>query len=454
MHTFSESLAYLRDRIWGFPLILLILGAGLFLTIRLRGVQFRYLKQALRLVVAAPEKNVQGDISHFQALMTALAATIGIGNIAGVAIAVAVGGLGALFWMVVAALIGMATIYSEAFLAVRFRVRDKRGEMAGGPMYTIRHGQGWKVVAVLFAGAGSIAALTTGNMVQANSIADVIEYLMPVNRWLIGLGTAVLVGLVLLGGIRNIGRVASVLVPVMALFYLVGGLIILAIQWHQLPGALMTIVMAAFKPAAVGGGATGLTILMTLRMGVARGLLASEAGLGSSPIAAAAAKTNQPARQALISMTGAFLSVCVVCTITGLVLAVTGVLGTSGPNGQVLTGVPLTIAAFDSVLPFGHLIVIVGAILFGYSTILGWAYYGEKCSEYLFGERAIRSYRILFTLMVVVGAVLELDVVWSLADISNAFMVVPNLIGVLALSGIVARETTPYLKLVRAGATI
>jgi alanine or glycine:cation symporter, AGCS family len=444
---FARQLALLRDLIWGPPFLLLLLGTGLYLTIRLRGLQFRYLGRALRLVLKSPaQKDVPGEISQFQALMTALAATIGIGNIAGVAIAVRVGGLGALFWMVIAALAGMATIYSEAFLAVRFRIRDRRGEMVGGPMQTLRQGCRSKTLAAVFAFAGIAAAFTTGNMVQANSMADVILPLMPVSRWLLGVGISLFVGLVLLGGIRKIGQVASILVPAMAALYLVGGLLILVLKMDQVPRALLSIVTMAFHPQAIGGGATGITTMMALRMGVARGLLASEAGLGSAPIAAAAAKTDQPARQALVSMTGAFFSVCIVCTITGLVLAVTGILEPQGTK----TGVPLTIEAFCSVLPGGQFIVIIGALLFGYSTILGWAYYGEKCLEYLAGEKATACYRGLFTLAVILGAAVDIEIVWSLADISNACMALPNLIGLLVLGGLVARETVPCLRIMRA----
>jgi alanine or glycine:cation symporter, AGCS family len=439
----QSAIESVRNAIWGPWLIVFILGTGLYLTIRLRGVQFFWLGYALKLAVTKRDDECEGDISHFQALMTALAATIGIGNIAGVATALATGGVGALFWMVIAALIGMATIYSEAFLAIRFRHRDKRDEMAGGPMYYIAEGLKWKWLAGIFAGAGAVAALATGNMVQANSITDVLFDQFGIERWLCGLILAALVGLVLLGGIRNIGRVAGVLVPLMAILYLLGGLMIILLRLNQLPDAIALIFGSAFTGQAAVGGFLGSTIMLALRLGVSRGLFASEAGLGSSPIAAAAARTDTPGRQALINMTGAFISVCIICTITGLSIAVTHVLATGA------TGVPLTVRAFDAVIPHGRYIVMLGAILFGYSTMLGWAYYGERCTEYLFHERSIWIYRTLFVLVIIPGAMMDLHLVWSVADIANAFMAVPNLIGLLGLSGLLARESRLFIEQVR-----
>lgn len=428
-------LQMIRNYIWGPPLLILILGTGVYLTLRLRGLQFRYLWHALKMVFTRHDDLSKGDISHFQALMTALAATIGIGNIAGVATAIATGGVGALFWMVVAALFGMATIYSEAFLSITYRIQDKRGEMVGGPMYYLWRGVGWRWLGICFAIAGALSALTTGNMVQSNSITDVVLELFTANRWIVGAIIAILIGIVLFGGIRSIGRVASILVPTMALFYLCGGLIIILLNLTQLPDAIATIFREAFSPAAPIGGSVGMFV--ALQMGVARGLFASEAGLGSTPIAAAAARTDVPGRQAMIAMTGAFLSVCVVCVVTGLVIAITGVSG--------FRGVSLTVAAFNSGLPYGKYIVIVGAMLFGYSTILGWSYYGEKCCEFLMGERIIPIYRVIFSLAIVLGAALELELVWGLADITNAFMAIPNLIGLIMLGGIVSRCTKGFL---------
>ncbi len=434
-----SAIESVRNLIWGPWLIVIILGTGLYLTIRLRGVQFRWLGYALKLAFIKRDDECEGDISHFQALMTSLAATIGIGNIVGVATALSTGGVGALFWMIIASLIGMATIYGEAFLAIRFRHRDKRDEMAGGPMYYIP----WKWLAVIFAVAGSLAALATGNMVQVNSIADVLVGQFGMERWIVGVVIAVLVAIVLFGGIKNIGRVAGVLVPVMAIAYLLGGLVIIILKLNQLPAAIVLILDSAFTGQAAVGGFLGSTVMLAIRLGVSRGLFASEAGLGSSPIAAAAARTDTPGRQALINMTSAFLSVCIVCTVTGLVIAVTEVLSSG------MTGISLTVAAFDSVIPYGRYIVMIGATLFGYTTILGWAYYGERCTEYLFHERSIWIYRILYVAVIIPGAVLDLEVVWGLADITNAFMAVPNLIGLLALSGLLATESRAFLQQVR-----
>jgi AGCS family alanine or glycine:cation symporter len=447
-----ETLQIIRDWLWGVPLIALLVGTGVYLTIRLRGLQFRYLGYALKLAFTRHDDTAQGDISHFQALMTSLAAIIGIGSLAGVATALVTGGLGALFWMIIAALIGMATKYAEAILAIKYREVDELGEMSGGPMYYIERGMKWKkiakVLAVIFSIAGALTALTTGNMVQSSSITDVLHEILNVDRWGVGVVIAILTGLVLFGGIKNIGRVASVLVPVMSIFYIVGGLIILVMRYDQLPAAIELIVTSAFSGQAAIGGLAGSTIWMAIQMGVSRGVFASESGLGSSPIAAAAAKSDVPGRQAMISMTGAFLAVCVVCTITGLVLAVTGVLGAVDSQGHLLNGLPLTVRAFAEAIPWGEFIVIISAILFAYSTILGWAYYGEKCAEYLLGERAIFSYRALFTLIVIAGAVLHIDIVWNLADITNALMALPNLIALIVLAGVVSRETKSFLKLV------
>jgi alanine or glycine:cation symporter, AGCS family len=433
-----ELLHQIRALLWGWPLLTLILGTGIYLTVRLRGIQFRYLGTALKLVFSRRDSHEPGDISHFQALMTALAATIGIGNIAGVATAMVIGGVGALFWMVVAALIGMATLYGEAFLSITFRVQDSRGEMTGGPMLTISRGLGWKWLAIFFAAAGAVAAITTGNMVQANSVTDVVLGVVQVPRWLVGVVISALIGGVLLGGIRSIGRVAGVLVPAMALLYLAGGVVILAFHVGELPAAVGQIFVAAFTPQAAAGG--GFGFFMALQMGVARGLFASEAGLGSSSIAASAARTDMPGRQALISMTGAFLSVCVVCVVTGLVIAVTGM---EGPSG-----VSLTVAAFGK----AKWIVIVGAILFAYSTILGWAYYGERCCEFLFAERSVPLYRLIYVLAIIPGSIFGLDLVWTLADIANACMAIPNLISLLALSGLLARRSESFLQLLKLAA--
>ncbi len=427
------------------PLFVILVGTGLFLTWKLRGLQFTRLWYSLKLIFQRHDENAQGDISHFQALMTALAATIGIGNIAGIATAVGMGGLGALFWLWVTALIGMATKYSEAILAIQYRIVDDRGEMAGGPMYYIQRGLGAKWLALIFALFGTITTFFTGNIVQSQSIASSLSCTIGLNEWITGLVLALFTGLVLIGGIKSIGGVTSFLVPIMALFYVIGCLIIIVLRFDALPQAISNIISSAFTGQAAVGGFAGASVMMAMQMGVARGIFSNESGLGTAPIAAAAAKTDIPGRQAMISMTGAFLST-IVCTFTGLVLAVTNILGTNGPDGKMLNGAPMTIAAFESVIPFGSWIVIIGSILFGYSTIVGWAYYGEKCCEYLLGTKSIFWYRLIFTIVVFFAVAIPLEVVWALADIANAFMAAPNLIALLALSGVVMSQTSLFLK--------
>lgn len=438
--------AYLNaiDRWLWQPLFVILVSVGLYLTIRLRGIQFRRLWYSLKLAFTRHDDKAQGDISHFQALMTALAATIGIGNIAGVATAVAIGGLGSLFWLWVTALIGMAVKYGEAILAIQYRITDSRGEMAGGPMYYIERGLGLKWLALAFAFFGAIATLLTGNIVQSQSIASALSSSFHLNPWITGVILALCTGLVLIGGIKSIGKVTSYLVPIMALFYLSGALLILALRIERIPEALELIFQTAFTGQAAVGGFVGSTMLIAIQMGVARGVFSNESGLGSAPIAAAAAKTDVPGRQALISMTGAFLST-IVCTFTGLVLAVTDVLGKAGPDGRILNGAPLTMAAFDAVLPYGSLIVVIGSILFGYSTIIGWAYYGEKCCEYLLGVGSIYGYRIVFILMTLLGVAIPLEMVWTLADIANAFMALPNLIALVGLASVISLQTKSFL---------
>ena len=425
------------------PLFLLLVGSGLFLTYRLKGIQFRRLGFALKLAFTRHDDVAEGDISHFQALMTALAATIGIGNIAGIATAVSMGGLGALFWLWVTAFIGMATKYSEAILAIKYRVLDDRGEMAGGPMYYLEAGLGWKKMAIAFAIFGVITTLFTGSIVQSHSITAAVTTVLPLKDWTIGLILALLTGIVLIGGIRMIGGVTSFLVPIMAILYIAGSLIVLCLSYTQIPSAIGLIFRSAFTGQAATGGFAGSTVMLAVQMGVARGVFSNESGLGTAPIAAAAAKTDLPGRQALISMTGAFLST-IVCTFTGLAIAVTGVFGQIGVDGKVLNGVPLTMAAFNTMIPYGGVLVMIGAILFGYSTIVGWSYYGEKCMEYLFGTKAIFIYRLIFSIFVFLGVWMPLDLVWSLADIANAFMALPNLIGLIALTGITVRQTQVF----------
>lgn len=436
--------------VWGMPLLILIVGIGLYLTIMLRGLQFRYLWYALKLAFG-PQQNTQGkgDISHFQSLMTALAATVGIGNIAGVATAMTVGGKGALFWMWVCALIGMATKYAEAILAVKYRIVDKKGEMCGGPMYFIEHGLGWRWLASSFALFGAIAALGGGNMIQANSVSDVLAKTFDFSPLFSGITLSFLTALTILGGIKSIGKVASLLVPFMATLYIGGGLYIVILNYYLVPDALFSIIYHAFNGQAAFGAFLGSSVMMAIQVGVSRGLMTSEAGLGTASIAAAAAKTDLPGRQALVSMTGSFLATIVMCTVTGLVLGVTDVFGSTDPSGKILNGASMTLAAFESTFAWGGYVVTVGLLLFAFTTLLGWAYYGEKCVEYLFGERWIALYRFLFIICIIPGAVLQLEIVWKISDITNGLMAFPNLLGLCALTKVVSSETKELLKIVK-----
>jgi len=436
-----EAIESVRKFIWGWPLMTLLGGAGIFLTVRLRGIQFRKLLPALWM--ARPggggDEGDAGDISNFQALMTALSATVGTGNIAGVATAIAAGGPGALFWMWMMGLVGMALKYSEAVLAVEYREKDHRGEMCGGPMYYISRGLGWKPLAVMFAIFTVIASVFgIGNVVQSNTIAATLEASANVPPYVTGLVLMVATGVVLLGGIKSIGRVTGVLVPTMIFFYVAGTFTILFLHADAIPGAFVQIIDDAFTPTAATGGFLGGSVMLAMREGVSRGLFSNESGLGSAPIAAAAAQTDHPCQQGLISMTQTFIDTIVVCTMTGLVLIVTG----AWSNGA--TGAALTSKAFETGMRGGHYIVLIGLPLFAYSTMLGWSYYGEKALEYLVGERAVPWYRGFFILFVGIGAVAHVEVVWSLADICNAFMAFPNLIGLIALAPVVVRLTKEY----------
>lgn len=444
-----ECLEKIDQWVWGAPLLILLVLVGGYLTWLLRGLQFRYFWYSHKLAFTRTDDQSEGDISQFQALMTALATTIGIGSIAGVATAIATGGVGALFWMWVTALLGMATKYAEAILAVKFRTTDEKGEMCGGPMYYLERGLNAKWLAIIFAIMGAIAAVGTGNMVQANSVSEALKDLCGVDPLWTGLILALSVGLSLFGGIKSIAKVSTFLVPAMAIFYLVGGGVILALKYAAIPAAFVSIFKSAFTGQAAVGGFLGSTIMLAIQMGVSRGVFSCDAGLGNSPIAAAAAKTDTPGRQALISMCSVFITTCIICTITGLVIVVTGVLGQTGADGQVLNGSTMALKAFDTVFPGGSLIVTIAIIPFAYSTILGWAYYGEKCVEYLFGCRYVLTYRILFTLMAVPGCLMSLKAVWAFANIMNGLMAFPNLVGLFLLSGVVASETKVFEKILK-----
>lgn len=426
--------------VWGPPMLILLVGTGIYLTFLLRGMQFHKLGYALRLAFRRQDETAEGDISHFQALMTAMAATVGTGNIAGVATAIALGGPGAVFWMWITGLFGMATKYAEAVLAVCYREKDPRGQMCGGPMYYLEKGLGQKWLGVLFAIFAVCASFGIGSMVQSNSVASALGDVAGIPHWTVGLVLAVLTGLVTMGGIRSIGRVTAVMVPLMILFYVGSSLYILAMYITEIPSMIAFIVTDAFTPTSAAGGFAGATVMQAMRYGVARGVFSNESGLGSAPIAAAAARTRNPVTQALISMTQTFIDTIVVCTMTALVIIATGV-WTTGSSGA-----ELTTRAYSMALPgtVGGLLVSLSLMFFAYSTILGWSYYGEKSLEYLMGWRAVPRYRVLFCLAVFLGAVLELELVWNISDVFNGLMAVPNLIGLLGLSGIVYRETRKY----------
>lgn len=452
MEAFLERLSGL---VWGpYVLIPLLAGTGLFLTLRLRGLQFRQLGPALWLAfVRRRERGGEGDLSHFQALMTALAATVGTGNIAGVATAIAAGGPGALFWMWMTGLLGMATKYAEALLSVHYRVTDERGRMAGGPMYFLARGfphrATGRALGAFFAVAAGIAAFGIGNAVQSQEVGKALETSFGLPPLWTRLALALLVGAVIVGGVRAIGRVAGFFVPLMMLFYTAGALVILAINAEHVPAALASVFRGAFGFEAAGGGVLGASVAAAVRFGVARGVFSNESGLGSAGIAAAAASTRQPVRQALVSMTQTFIDTLVLCTLTGLVILSTfhRDLAASGSEGVAhwgeVSGAEWTTLAFRASLPgeAGGVIVSVGLAFFAFSTVLGWSYYGEKCFQYLFGSKVVPPYRAAFAAVVFLGPLVFGPTIWLLADVMNGLMALPNLVGLLVLSGVVVRET-------------
>ena len=424
---------------WGPWLLILLLGTGVWLSICLRGIQVRNLIYAVRLTFSK-EWDGEGDISHFGSLMTALAATVGMGNIAGVSTAVALGGPGAIFWMWVTGLVGMATKYSEGFLAVKYRYVNKYGEISGGPMYYLEHGLGQKWLGTCFAIFGALAAFGIGNMIQSNTTAKALSETLGTSNFLVGIVLALLTGMVVVGGIKRIADVASYFVPIMVSIYFIGASIVILNNLSHLSSGIALIFEHAFTGTAATGGFVGATLAQTIRFGVARGLFSNESGMGSAPIAAAAAKTNHPGKQALVSMTGTFLDTLIICSLTALALSSSGV----WVSGE--TGVALTIQAFSSGLPgnWGNIIVSSSAVTFGFSSILAWEYYGEKCFEYLFKEKWISLYRYAWVLFVFMGALFELEIVWNFSDVMNALMAIPNLIGLLLLGGILSRETRNF----------
>ncbi len=449
----QSALETLSGWIWGpWFLIPLLLGTGLYLTIRLGGLQFIRLGAALRLgLFTRRDPGSDGDISQFQALTTALAATVGTGNIVGVATAIGIGGPGALFWMWVTGLVGMASKYSEAFLGVRFRTTDEAGEKNGGPQQYLERGiRGWfgKTLALFFSVAALIACFGIGNMTQGNSIATNLESSFSVPPWVSGIVLTVFALVVLVGGIKSIGRVTAGLVPIMIVFYVLGALYILVVNVGGIPAAFAQIFTDAFTGTSAVGGFAGSAIIIAVQFGVARGIFSNESGMGSAAIAAAAAKTSHPVRQGLVSMTQTFIDTIIVVTCTGLVIITTGVWNQTDPEtGAQISPALMTGEAFSHGLPgeWGHYIVTIGLVLFAGSTILGWSYYGERNAERLFGRRAVVPFRILFSLVVFVGCTVQLGVVWAFSDVMNGLMALPNLIGLLILSGLVARETKKYL---------
>jgi AGCS family alanine or glycine:cation symporter len=453
MHLLQSLIHWINSVLWGerlgIPLLIPLLAfVGIYLTLGLRAMPWRYLPRAFGLLWRGRKTTTEeGDISAFQALMTALSATIGTGNIAGVATAIYFGGPGAVFWMWVIALFGMATKYAEAVLAVNYREVDELGKHVGGPMYYIRNGLGrnWRWLGGAFALFGMLAAFGIGNMVQSNTLADELNNSLSVPLWISGLASAVLVGAVIIGGISRIAEVAETLVPFMAVAYVAGALLIILLHADQVPHALALIIHGAFTDTAASGGFAGATVFMALRWGFARGIFSNEAGLGSAPIAHAAARTPDPVRQGMVAMLGTFIDTVVICSMTALVIITTGVWDSG------VQGAPMSSLAFDTGLPGpGGYIVTFGLIVFAFTTMLGWSYYGERCGEYLFGPRIIMPYRIAWVIAIAAGASYKLNFVWTLADALNGLMALPNLIALLLLSPVIFKVTRRYLAATRA----
>ena len=438
-----ETLNAIDSFVWGPPLLVLLVGTGILLTFRLQLLQVFKLPQALGLIFSA-KNDGSGDVNSFKALCTALAATVGTGNIVGVATAIKAGGPGALFWMWIAAFFGMATKYAECLLAVKYRTVDANGNISGGPMYYIENGLGkkYKPLAVMFAAFGILCAyFGIGTFAQVNSIVEITQISAGIPVIYTGIALTVVVAAVTIGGLKSIATVASKVVPGMAVLYFFTTVGIMIVFADQVPNAIATVLNSAFNATAAQGGFLGATVMLAMRSGVARGVFSNESGLGSAPIVAAAAKTKWAAEQGLISMTGTFIDTIIICTLTGLSLVVTGVW-----CGE-LNGAAMTESAFTMAFPaFGSLLLLVGLVLFAFTTILGWNYYGERCVEYLLGVKAILPYRIIFILLIACGPFLKLEEIWVLADIVNGLMAIPNLIALVALSGIVVAETKAYQK--------
>ena len=421
-------------------MIILLLGTHLFLTIRLRFPQRKIFK-AIKLSVSR-DKDAAGDVSQFGALATALAATIGTGNIIGVATAIALGGPGAVLWCWLTGVFGISTKYAEGLLAVKYRVKTRRGRMLGGPMYALQKGLGWKWLAVLFALFASLASFGIGSTVQANAISTLIEDQYGITPWLSGAVICALGAAVILGGVKSISKVCGMLVPFMAIFYVLGCIYILVVNHAYLMPAIKIILESAFTTKAAGGGFAGSTLMLAARYGIARGLFSNESGLGSAPIVAAAAQTRNPVRQALVSSTATFWDTVIICALTGLVITSSII---AYPDIDYHNGAALTKAAFGKIPYIGAPLLTFGLITFAFSTILGWSYYGERCVEYLSGRRLMLTYRVLYIISIFLGSVISLGLVWNIADCMNALMAIPNLLSLLFLSGVIAKETKQYL---------
>ncbi|QBF82499.1 sodium:alanine symporter family protein [Shewanella maritima] len=440
MDMVTEIVNTINGIVWGVPMLVMILGVGLFLSIGLKLMPIVKLGTGFKLLWQGRSSDDKGDVSPFNALMTSLSATIGTGNIAGVATAIALGGPGALFWMWCTALVGMATKFAEAVLAVKFRETDGNGNHIGGPMYYIKNGLSskWTWLGTAFALFGAFAGFGIGNTVQTNSVADAMQSSFGVPTWVTGVTLMVLVGAVLMGGIKRIAVVAGKLVPLMALFYITAGLMVLVVFADKIPAAFGLIIESAFNPVAAQGGFAGAAVWAAIRFGVARGVFSNEAGLGSAPIAHAAAQTKEPVKQGLVAMLGTFIDTIIVCSITGLAIVVSGV-WSSGENGAALTSM-----AFSQAMPIGQYIVAISLAVFAFTTILGWSFYSEKCVQYLFGDKALKPFRFIWTIVVPVGAVSSLEFIWLLADTLNAMMALPNLVALLLLSPVVFKLTREY----------
>ena len=441
MEAITSLLNSLSSFIWGPIMLAFLLGVGVYLTIGLKLMPWRKLGHGFKLLFSGQAEKDKGDISPFQALMTALSATIGTGNIAGVATAIFLGGPGAIFWMWITALFGMATKYGEAVLAVKYREVDSRGKRQGGPMYYIKNGLGdnWKWLGFLFALFGTIAAFGIGNMVQSNSVADALQSNFHIDPIITGIIMAILVGLVIIGGVKSIGAVAGKLVPIMAIAYIAGSLVVILVNIGEVGNAFGLIFSSAFSGTAATGGFAGAAVWAAIRFGVARGVFSNEAGLGSAPIAHAAAQTDDPVRQGMIAMLGTFIDTIIVCTMTALVIILTGA-WTSGE-----TGASLSTLAYGQGIAGGNYIVTIGLVIFAFTTLIGWAYYGERCAEFIFGTAIIIPYRIVWVVAVMTGALIKLNFVWLLADVMNGFMAIPNLIALALLSPIIFKVTKDYL---------